>query len=338
MKRCLFMISFLAVTLACQGMWAATIYVDVSAPGDAATNIQQAVDAAHDGDVVEIGLGAYLLSAQITVTNAISIRGKEGASSTIIDGMGSNRCFHLTNPNVVLEGLTITRGSASGGGGGGVYCEGGTIRNCVIRDCSARGSSAGGVLARGPVMIEGCVISGNRADFAGGLAAFAGGTISSTTVSGNTARVDCGGMSLGKGKSAVTNGIISCNTCGRNGGGVDTSYKSDALLAKCVISGNTAGSEASHGAGVHVTGTAAVRLENCVLSGNSSAYRGGGIFNAGTTTVIGSRIDNNSAASEGGGIFNFKDRRFAVRGTVIAGNTAPEGADVCGVVVELTGE
>ena len=102
----------------------------------AATNIQDAVDAAVGGDEVVVANGIY---GPISVNKALRIRSVSGA---LIDGGGSVRCVNLNN-SASLSGFTLTHGFGfvvlrSGnaiGVGGGAY--GGTLNNCTLTDNSA---------------------------------------------------------------------------------------------------------------------------------------------------------------------------------------------------------
>jgi hypothetical protein len=83
--------------------------------GEAATNIQAAVDVALDGHLVLVAFGVYPLSSAVVVSNAVTIRGVDGAAATVVDGGNATRCFVLSDSNAVLEDLTITRGTAGNG-------------------------------------------------------------------------------------------------------------------------------------------------------------------------------------------------------------------------------
>src|SRR5262245_62040802 len=132
----------------------------------AATNIQDAVDAAAPGDQILVTNGVYqtggravstnLLVNRVAVTKPVTIQSVNGPEATIILGFTGTilwnltngiRCVYLAN-GAVLMGFTLTNGfsplgSADGRiddtSGGGVWCEStnATVSNCVVTGNSA---------------------------------------------------------------------------------------------------------------------------------------------------------------------------------------------------------
>src|SRR5262245_31308727 len=120
----------------------------------AATNIQDAIDASADGDVVLVTNGVYRIGARLTadgitnrvvVTNAVRLESVNGYPMTAIDGGGSMRCVYL-GTNAALSGFAVTNGSATGQPGGGVYCAwtNALVMNCLIISNSA--AYGGGII------------------------------------------------------------------------------------------------------------------------------------------------------------------------------------------------
>jgi hypothetical protein len=327
----------LAATLvlaALQPLIAATIHVQAKSPGDAAAKIQQAVDFAKDGDDVVLEKGTYILSAEIVISKPITLRGAKDQNATVLDGNHSNRCLRLAHSGAVLEDLTITHGSgAQGGGGGGIYCAAGTIRNCVITENDSGDSSGGGILVHGSLAIQNSTIAGNKSCVGGGIEVRGSLDMDTCIVSGNVARVDAGGLECGS-NTVIRNSVFADNIAGRNGAGIDTSYRSSLSVVNTTLRGNKATSSvASHGGSLHITGTASANLQTCVITRNSSGCKGGGVFNADRLNLVGCTIENNTAGTEGGGIFNYPTRSVRAENCRIAGNSAAKGSDMHG---ELT--
>ena len=180
-------------------------YVDINAVdggngyswGTAFSTIQEAVDAADDGDVILVADGVY--APFDTRNKSIEIKSLNGYEYTVINGGGTNRCatlgFEESQTNSVLTGFTLLDGDATTSNvlvlwncGGGVCC--GTVRNCWIEGCAA---SKGGGAYYG--VLEGCVIRDNTASTSGG-GSYYGKRINCTIVD-NASDSDGGGTYYG---------------------------------------------------------------------------------------------------------------------------------------------
>jgi hypothetical protein len=91
----------------------------------AATNIQNAVDAANPGDQILVTNGVYRTGGRmapdgsptsLVVTNTMTLQSVNGATVTLIDGNQAMRCVYLTNGGA-LTGFTLTNSNTGYGGG-----------------------------------------------------------------------------------------------------------------------------------------------------------------------------------------------------------------------------
>ena len=229
---------------------AITRYVDLNSPNPAlpytswstaATNIQEAVDAALSGDLILVTNGTYqtgerLVTAEVNrvaITNALEVRSVNGPSATVIQGSSDNggvRGVYLAS-GAALSGFTLTNGNAPTYGGG-VRCE---STNAFVTNC---------------------VITGNTADFEGG--GVFGGTVRNCVLSKNTA--SSGG---GAAQARLLNCQLSGNTA-RGGGGAF-----QCVLANCTVTEN--GTYLSDGSPPSGAGVSSSKSYNCIIYYNTNA-------------------------------------------------------------------
>jgi hypothetical protein len=219
---------------------ATTHYVDLNSANatppytnwvSAATNIQDAVDAAVAGDEVVVSNGVYTTPGRtvdgytinvVVLDKPLKLRSVNGPESTSIDGgyadFGeSRRCIYLTN-GASLAGFTLANGICDGHGGGAlgeVYdC---TLSNCVLNDNSA--SDAGGG-AYGCTLND-CILTGNLAggDFWGigpPFDTYGGGASSCTLNNCILARNSADGYTQSSGGGAYGCTLNNCTLVGNS--------------------------------------------------------------------------------------------------------------------------
>lgn len=235
----------------------------------AAVSIQSAIDAASDNDDIVVSNGTYSLSSVILLNKDVEIKGFAVRDLVIVDGNNLTRCFSLSSPNAILNGLTIRKGNASSGAG--VYCTQGTITNCLITGNVS--DLGGGALCQGNGIIVDCLIQGNSQKSigkGGGVACGVGGLVKRCTIAGNVS-------SSGSGVYFDSGGVVrECSINGNsesvNGDGGGAKMYLGGLLLNCTIYQNTS----TWGGGVSFQGGGTA--ENCTIVSNYARY-GGGIRN-----------------------------------------------------------
>jgi hypothetical protein len=268
---------------------AAVLYVDVNSTNPmppysdwatAATNIQDAVDAANPGDTVLVNDGDYQTGSRLSsdgatnrvvVTNALTLQSINGSAATVIDGGNVMRCVYLVD-GASLAGFTITNGNAGWkNDGGGVCC---TSTNVLVSNCLVISNSSGyggGVISG---TVNNCILSDNYSSGQGGGAV--GCILNNCVISNNSAMEEGGGVVAGTTISILNNCVVFGNTSyddERGGGGV-----AFAILNNCLIVSNTA--TAGYGGGTY-----SCALNNCTIVGNQ-AFRVGGVFYGNTFNFL----------------------------------------------------
>jgi hypothetical protein len=306
-----------------------------SGPG----SLRQAILDAAAGDTITFAPGVTtvtLTTAGLVINKSVTIRGVGVGGVTVqrstAGGTPNFRVFFVGGaPTVTLDGLTIRNGVALdtlNDNGGGIFVGGNlTLLNSLVSGNTAR--DGGGIGAGGSLALTNTTVGGNTATNAGGgifNAVDSVVTLTNSTVSGNSAPA-AGGIYNFVGTVTLTNSTVSGNIAGSNdGGGIFN--QGTATLTGVTISGN----RARDGGGIYnYNDTAVMRLTNSTISGNT-ARDGGAIVNfVGAATLTGTTVTGNSASASGGGIrasgFLGLATAITLRASIVAGNSAPGGAD-----------
>lgn len=254
-----------------------------------------------------------------------------------IEGGGVNNF----GADLTLNNSQVTQNQAENFTGGGISHQGGCFK-CV--DAALLVVNSGGLLT-----LQNTTISGNSAVAGGGVYNEAELVMDSSTVSGNTAGNDGGGIYGGFGSLAlITNSTVSGNQAlGEN---ISTIVLSDMKLGFFPNDGA--------GGGIYQI-LGALALVNSTVSGNSAGSLGGGLFfitnfpnlQAGEGLAQGNGVDlglfnvtmaRNTAGDAGGGVLLFEvdfngdltagatGFQSVVANSLIAANTAGAGADCVG--------
>ncbi|HEX3124497.1 MAG TPA: choice-of-anchor Q domain-containing protein, partial [Rhodanobacteraceae bacterium] len=238
----------------------------------------------------------------------------------------------------VITGTTISKNTATRGGG--LYFSGGSslhIADSVLDSNTGTTQFGGGRLYRLPfVLIERTRITNNKSQTlsGGGLSidghnvTYALAQIAGSTITGNTAGNDGGGLALFRVDAILTSDTISGNSA-NNGGGIfvfdpQIPPTTQLTLQQSTISGNTG---STLGGGIYVERALGVNVTRSLISSNNAydpAGGGGGIaisYVKNTTQVNDSTIYANYAYNNGGGVGIFNASGVtAFNGVTIANN------------------
>jgi putative cofactor-binding repeat protein len=254
---------------------AATWTVDDDGPADF-SSIQQAINAAGNGDTVLVFPGSYheILSFQ---QKAITVRAEQGPRVTEVFLEGQNRIVFLDGDST-LTGFTIHGGRARAGGG-------------ILVTQGAQAT------------IQGNVIENNTAEKGTGFAGLGGAieieqnseaVITDNVIRGNRAEGDAegyygygGAIDVEDGSTAtVTNNLFVDNQASSAGGAISlrdaAGSPSPVVIANNTLVGNRAGREGpnpfSVGGGLSVDVDSLAVIRNNAVTDNSAAFEGGGIY------------------------------------------------------------
>ena len=315
----------------------ATIIVVTNTNNGGPGSLRNALAVAKDGDTIDAtGVSGTILltSGELNVDKNVTIGGP-GANHLSVDGNAQSRVFFINaGKTVTISGLTITNGNITNDWGGGLSNVHGML---TVSDCIISGNSRGGILNdEGTLTVSNCTISGNSGGgiFSGtGPSGIATVTITNSAISGNSADYGGGILNAGNGGAALTvsDSSISGNSANYGGGILNTAGGSQGGSATVILSNSTLNdnSAVSDGGGIcNSSGRGAgvsFIVKNSTISGNSASGNGGGIYNAALqtfagagVTVINSTLSGNSSNARGGGIYNSNNGGSAA---VVIGNT-----------------
>ena len=136
---------------------------------NAATNVQDAIDAAIDGVDIVFSNGNYTVSGTISVEKGVTLRSLTGApGDVVLSNPGAVRILRLNHAGALVAGLVFS-GKADKGVGSYICIDsvGGTMSNCVIRGVVSDGNvgayaNTATIYAVGAnALMTHCVITGN---------------------------------------------------------------------------------------------------------------------------------------------------------------------------------
>jgi hypothetical protein len=277
-----------------------------------AGSLRAAIAAASDGDTIQFdaalnGQTVTLTSGELVLDKSISISGP-GPNLLAVSRDQQVSAFRILNVmpghTVMIQGLTISGGSADGTSGGGIFNDGATLTivNSIVGGNLASVNGGGISNDGGTLTIINSTVSSNSAAGSGLPIASGGGIsnggaleITNSTISDNWARIWGGGI-LNGGTVTITDSTVRGNLSSQDGGGI---YNQGTLtIRSSTVSSNTS----PFGGGI-VNGGDNALIANSTVSGNFASVGAGGIFNGRTLTITNSTLSGNSAPN-GGGIHN----------------------------------
>ncbi|SFJ97522.1 Ig-like domain-containing protein, partial [Parapedobacter indicus] len=251
-------------------------------------SLREALHWARPGDAITFAQGGTVTldGTQLSVSRSnLRIDGDlddDGVPDVTLSGNNATRIIWVSSgrTGVELEGLVLTGGAGTGGGGGVAFDINtqATLRNCAVTDNHELGWGGGGIYGSTTTLIlVNCAVIGNSSDSFGGGVRLVGSSMLhmvNTTVSGNT-----------------TTGT------GGHGGGIQ--YAGPGLLMiNSTVSGNAALGSSSIGGGLRISSGAAT-VYNSTIVGNAASDNAGGVSANGTNDVFVNTVVAGNTAGAG---------------------------------------
>ena len=225
--------------------------------------IQAAIDDASTkaGAIIEVTDPIHT-EGGIIVSKDVTIQGQD-ADKTIVQA-------HATPEEAVDRVFLVAEGATV------------TIRDLTIRNGNPHldedWRAGGGILNKGTLTLENCVVSHNVANTGGGILTTGVLTVYNSTIGHNYAdRIAPDGWDDG------------------DGGGIEIEVGGTLTLVNSTVSDNKAESD---GGGIYADWNTTVRLTNCTISGNQTVTYGGGIYSKDVLQVNHCTIVNNLAQTK----------------------------------------
>jgi hypothetical protein len=293
-------------------------------------SLRAAIAAAHSGDTIGFapslnGQTINLTSGELLIKKNLTITGP-GADQLTISGTPQSRVFEVASGVTdTLNGMTLSNGQASSGGGG--ILNSGTLN---LNNCSVSKNSGSGIdnQASGTATLSGCIVSGNFANSGGGILNYGKLSLTGSSLSQNTATGFNGGGIYNSGMLTINTSTLSSNKSNNLGGGI---YSSGRASTVTVINSYLLGNAAGDGGAIFIEGRGTLSLSGSTLAGNSAAFEGGGIDLYSGTATITSTILTGNFAVYGGGIYDYVGT-LTLSSSTLGGSTPAEanGASAAG--------
>jgi len=309
----------LAALMAATPSTATTFIVHPDGSGEYPT-IQAAINAATDGDIIELTNGLYVGAGNRDInpgSKTLTVRSASGeASACVIQCDGSAGSAHRgfrfnsgTDADFLISGITIT-GGYSAPNGGAVYCSNQsspTFEHCVF-EANVASENGGAVYCSGnarPVFRD-CSFLENSGSYYGGAV---------RAIYGSPSFYRC---------------HFELNQC-HNGGALSYYRNGSPEIIDCTFSQNSA----TRGGGIFIYSCVAL-VSGCTFTENSCLAEGGGIVNVEAELTVNSSVfQGNHAHEYGGGISTGGIGWLRVDDCLFIGNSSLRGGAVNAQYSEL---
>jgi len=288
--------------------------------------LKKAIKIAKTNDTIYLKKGTYTgtKNTGISITKNITITGI--GSKVTINAQGKRRIFKITNSNVTLKKLKLTKGYTSNAGGA-IYTKNSslTVKNCIFTNNQAKSTSmlyqrSGGAICnfneKDNLTVNNCIFTNNKAGWDGGaINSYGKTTIDNCTFKNNKVKrlggaIYCFNLTINNSTfrnnqakryggaiicwdSTINNSTFTNNQVERHGGGI---YCEDSTINKCTFKNNQA--KIYGGAILSKNST----INQCTFTKNQAKY--GGAISSKNSTINNCKFTKNQAIGSGGAIFS----------------------------------
>ena len=295
--------------------------------------IQEAVDAATTGDVIQIAEGVYTqinhyvgLAQIVYLNKTITLKGgytipftdppDPVAHPTVLDAQGEGRVFYIEYAAPTLDGLVITGGDSTGLSG------------------TPYGDDAGGgvyMIDSQPV-VQNSTVTGNISPWDGGgiYNIYSNSTILRTTVSYNQARYG-GGIYVWYSNPLIMENLIADNYATSTGGGVWLGVYSLGMFSHNLFSGNSDSLDTYDGAGGMLGERCSLTFDGNIFSHNDTPAGGSGLSLIRCDATLTNNIFTDNHIEEVGGSLYLRGTTATLLHNTFAGTT---GTTPSGIYLE----
>lgn len=311
---------------------------------------------AYDGGAIYNGSGGNLTldSVSLTKNTATSVGGGIASWGTLVV-TGSIIANNQTTGSGSWGGGIFNDGTATIGYNPNT----GMVSGCDISSNAAQGDG-GGIFNEATLnVLNNTYVQGNTAAYGGGICTEGNATVTASVITANTASSDGGGI-LNTATLRVNGGSWVENNRASYGGGIDNGHDSTTIVDASTLYNNRAdnhGGGVENGGALYMWNGAVIESNGAYtgggidnggivwlnlnplapystsapyqfsqgnqrvwIEGNHVSGYGGGIYNAGTTSMYNTVVELNGSGSNGGGIYN--SGKLPVSASWIESNTA----------------
>ena len=267
------------------------------------SHIQDALDAAEDGDTVWVGQGTYQVSGLSLEGKTLVLASTHGPRVTVLDATGTGPVLtieHGEPRDAEVRGFTLVGGRAERGGGIRITDSSPTLTHLLVRDNTATIAGGGVAVSGGKPTFVSCTIAWNLNEGAyghgGGIAVTdSSAKFTSCWITRNRIMDGSGGgVYLSDARARFTNCRVEENEAVSGGG-----YQLEASEAT-IVGGEVVGNRADLGGGINLSFSDAT-LQNLSIHGNEGG-EGGGLYVKGGAPVVENVVIMGNSAETGGGV------------------------------------